>query len=150
MINDNEALYDGIILAVTADTDTRQVFCMRLKSSQGRYPIITYEEAVYTGLNKHHIGMAVTAREILPQELKKPEHAAVWEQYRRDQPDWEEEHLLYTGKGQRPRMFLHTLEDGSECLVAAGEPEIRCEPASRQRYWELGYHYDDMRRRVAW
>ena len=134
----------GTILAITADMDIDQVLCMRLKSPGGQYPIITYQEVVYTGLDKHHVGNTLLMREVMPQELKAPEHAAVWEQYRRDRPDLDENRLLYVGAEHSLRMFLHLMNDNSECLVVAGAVEVRQEPAGERRYWELGYHYIDL------
>ncbi|WP_313185378.1 hypothetical protein [Lacrimispora sp.] len=85
----------GTILAITADIDIDQVLCMRLKSPGGQYPIITYQEAVYSQLGKRHVEKILLMREIMPQELKAPEHAAVWAQYRRDRPKTDGERIYW-------------------------------------------------------
>ena len=143
MKQNTECLFTGTILAIAIDLDIDEILCMRLKSPEGRYPVVTYQQTVYAQLEKRHIGETLHMREITPGELKAVEHAAVWSRYREYWPDWNESRLLYADEKRPPRMFLHTVSDGSEYLVVAGDVEIRQEQAGRQRYWELGYHYRD-------
>ena len=128
---------------MTADTDIDEILCMRIRGPADRYPIVTYEGAVYSQLEERHVGLTVLAREISPRELMTPAHAAVWERYRRERPVPDENGLLRAGAREPLRLFLHVMSDNSECLVAARALEIRREPSGRRRYWELGYRFAD-------
>ncbi len=118
-------LFAGRILDLAVDTDIDEILCIWLKNRAGQYPIITYEDAIYSQLGEQHVGLMILAREITLEELKVPEHAPVWEQYCRERRDIDGSALVGTRQHAARRLFLHELEGGGECLVVAQDMEIR-------------------------
>ena len=123
------------------DTDLEEILCIRIRDEKNRYPTITYQEALYSQLGERHVGLTVLAQEIILEELKGPEHAAVWEQYCRERRDPEGKALEATEKHEARRLFLHLLSDHTRCLVVAQDLEIRYKQPKKPRYWEMGYRY---------
>ena len=124
-----------------ADTDLEEILCIRIRDEKNRYPTITYQEALYSQLRERHAGLTVLAQEITLEELKRPEHAAVWEQYRRERRDPDGKALGATEKHGARRLFLHLLSSHTQCLVVAQDLEIRYRQPEKPRYWEMGYRY---------
>lgn len=117
-------MYDGVITELREDTDMDEIICMRIRSEKNRYTDLIYGEALYSQLSEAHLGLSVIAREITLDELKSPEHAPVWEQYKRERRDPEGSALGETDRHGARRLFLHMLGDNTEGLIVAKELKI--------------------------
>lgn len=121
-------MYDGVITELRADTDMDEIICMRIRSEKNRYTDLIYGEALYSQLCEQHLGLSVIAREIPLDELKAPEHAAMWERYRRERRDPDGAALEKTDRHGARRLFLNVLSSGAEALVVAMELKISVMP----------------------
>ncbi len=115
---DKNTLCKGIILDLAIDTDMEETVSMHVKDGEITREVI-YHEALYSQLNKSHIGEEISLiSEISLWELKSEEYKDTWEMYVRERSD-DGGALVATPHHEVRRLFIHKLKNGECCLVVA-------------------------------
>lgn len=134
----------GIIYAYFEDLAYEDIVCMRLKSDDGSFPIITYKRAFYSQFRKSNIGEYINdVRKISLEELMRPEYRNVYERYIIDSNDLNGKRLNSVVYRNGLSLFVHTTDQMVQLLVVALEFEILEKTKNEFLYWEFGYTYQD-------
>lgn len=141
----DDSLYSGTLQMLVEDLGVEEIVCFRLKSMDGKYPIVTYRDALYTQLHASDIGRSILfVREVKLEELTGPSLAGIYEQYCQESFDPGGSRLAAASSRHGIKLYLHTMDDQTVRLVIAVELEVQWMPSPEFRYWEHGYTYRDV------
>lgn len=136
--------FHGTIQKLVADLGVEDIVCMRLKAADGCFPTVTYLETYYSQLCAGDEGRTIVSVICLSLEkLKTMEWGEAYARYCAENGDPRGARLAIAMERYGIKLYLHTLNDGSARLVAAGRLEICQRQSEKFRYWEQGYTYQN-------